>query len=152
MYKVCIYFFTYLFRCHASWTNEQRYRPEIWYTHSPRSYLKITFLFFRKSVWGPCHGDFPHILFAYLSVNIDFLGHLWGKIFLIASKWILSWRVLSRYWKIFAKISPKFHNVSIFNEIAHDFDGKNNFVREIPWNSGQQTVGDFRKLQDGKGP
>ena len=36
--------------------------------------------------------------------------------------------------------------MSIFNEIAHDFEGKNNFVREIPRNSEQQTVGDFIKL------
>ena len=36
--------------------------------------------------------------------------------------------------------------MSIFNGIAHDFEGKNNFVREIPQNSAQQTVGDFRKL------
>ena len=42
--------------------------------------------------------------------------------------------------------------MSIFNEIAHDFEGKNNFVRGIPRNSEQQTVGDFRKLQGGKGP
>ena len=42
--------------------------------------------------------------------------------------------------------------MSIFNEIGHDFEGKNNFVREIPLNSAQQTVGNFRKLQGGKGP
>ena len=29
--------------------NEKRYEPEIWYTHSPRSYLKTGFLFFRKN-------------------------------------------------------------------------------------------------------
>ena len=29
--------------------NEKRYRLEIWYTHSPRPYLKTGFLFFRES-------------------------------------------------------------------------------------------------------
>ena len=32
----------------TSWPNEKRYRPEIWYTHSPRPYLKTGFLFFQK--------------------------------------------------------------------------------------------------------
>ena len=40
---VCMYEFIYL--CHASWINEKRYRPEIWYTRFPRPH----FLFFRKS-------------------------------------------------------------------------------------------------------
>ena len=30
------------------WPNEKRYRPEIWYKHSTRPYLKTGFLFFRK--------------------------------------------------------------------------------------------------------
>ena len=38
---VCIYLFMYV--CHASWPNEKRYRLEIWYTHSPRPYLKTAF-------------------------------------------------------------------------------------------------------------
>ena len=32
--------------CHASWPNEKRYRPKIWYTCSPRPHLKTVFLFF----------------------------------------------------------------------------------------------------------
>ena len=72
---VCMYVFIYL--CHASWGNEKRHRPEIWYARSPRPYLKISFLFFSKKVTLraanleklPCHVDFPHIssfaLFAF---------------------------------------------------------------------------------------
>ena len=55
---------------HASWPNEKRYGPEIWYTHSTLPYLKTVFSFFfsKKWRWGPvsskncgvkCH--FPHI-------------------------------------------------------------------------------------------
>ena len=44
------YLFVYL--CHASWPNEKRYRPEIWYSYSHWSYLKTGFLFFsKKSPW-----------------------------------------------------------------------------------------------------
>ena len=36
--------------CYAFWPREKRYRLEIWYGHSPRSYLKTSFfLFFQKS-------------------------------------------------------------------------------------------------------
>ena len=35
--------------CHNSWPNKKWYRPETWYTHSPRPYLKTAFLFFWKS-------------------------------------------------------------------------------------------------------
>ena len=45
-----VYLFVYL--CHASWPNEKRYRPEIWYSYSHWSYLKTGFLFFsKKSPW-----------------------------------------------------------------------------------------------------
>ena len=34
----------------TSWSNEERYNTEIWYTHSSRPYVKMFFfLFFRKS-------------------------------------------------------------------------------------------------------
>ena len=54
----------------TSWPNEKRYRPEIWFTHSPKPYLK-TFFFFEKVPWGslaskkvPCQFDFriSHLL------------------------------------------------------------------------------------------
>ena len=48
---VCICVYVYM--CHASWPNEKRYRPEIWYTYSHRPYLKTGFktgfLFFRRN-------------------------------------------------------------------------------------------------------
>ena len=31
--------------CYAFWPREKRYRLEIWYGHSPRSYLKTSFFF-----------------------------------------------------------------------------------------------------------
>ena len=43
---VCMYLCIYL--CYASWLNEKRYRPEIWYTYYHRPSLKTSFLFFRK--------------------------------------------------------------------------------------------------------
>ena len=48
------YSFVYLtvcvfnFLCHASWPNQKRYRPEIWYTFSPRPYLKMGIFVFSK--------------------------------------------------------------------------------------------------------
>ena len=44
---VCMYLFMYL--SHASWPNEKRYRPEIWYKYSHGRYLETGFLFFRKN-------------------------------------------------------------------------------------------------------
>ena len=38
----------------TSWPNKKRYRPEIWYTHSLKPYLKMGFLVFSlKRSWGP---------------------------------------------------------------------------------------------------
>ena len=65
--------------CHASWPNEKRYRPEIWYTHSPRPNLKTAF--FEKVTLRaasleklPCQVDFPHIssiaFFMYLFIYL----------------------------------------------------------------------------------
>ena len=64
------YFHLYMCVCmyllHASWPNEKRYRPEIWYTRSPRPHLKNGFFVFSKkwlcrvtwifcvSSWSPC--------------------------------------------------------------------------------------------------
>ena len=63
---VCMYLCIYV--CHASWRNEKRYRPVIWYTYSPRPYLKRVFLLFRKNYPGAArleklqfHVDFSHI-------------------------------------------------------------------------------------------
>ena len=63
---ICVYVFIYV--CHASWPNDNRYRPEIRYTHSPRSYLKTDVLFFEKTTLTAaslekllCHVGFPHI-------------------------------------------------------------------------------------------
>ena len=36
--------------CHAGWPTEIRYRPEIWYTRSPRPYQKIFFFNFLEKV------------------------------------------------------------------------------------------------------
>ena len=54
--------------CHASWPNDDRYRPDIWYTHSPGPHLKTGFCFFEKATLKaasleklPCHVDFSHI-------------------------------------------------------------------------------------------
>ena len=41
-----LYLFIYV--CHASWPNEKRYRPEIWYTHFPRPYLKMAFFVYSR--------------------------------------------------------------------------------------------------------
>ena len=37
---LCIYV------CHATWPNQIRYRPQIWYTYSHRPYLKMVFFCF----------------------------------------------------------------------------------------------------------
>ena len=57
-----------MYLCHASWPNEKRYRPEIWYTYSHNPYLKSGFCFFEKMTLGaasleklPRHVVFPHI-------------------------------------------------------------------------------------------
>ena len=53
---VCINVFIYLciYLCHASWPDEKRYRPEIWYTYCHRPYLKTYFMFFsKKGSLGP---------------------------------------------------------------------------------------------------
>ena len=61
---VCIYLFVYV--CHASWSNEKRYRLEIWYIYSQGPYLKTGF-FKKISVTATSfekltrHVDFPHI-------------------------------------------------------------------------------------------
>ena len=55
-------------RAPHSWPNGNTYRPEIWYTHSPRPYPKTDFWSFEKVTLRPasleklpCHVDFPHI-------------------------------------------------------------------------------------------
>ena len=59
--------------CHALRPNKKRYRHEIWYTHSPRPYLKKCFFHFFKKV-TPCaarfekqphHVDFSHYIYYY---------------------------------------------------------------------------------------
>ena len=66
---ICVYSFKYL--CHASWPNEKRYRPQIWYTYSHRPYLKTCFfVFFEKNALRPIsleellrHTDFSIIIY-----------------------------------------------------------------------------------------
>ena len=56
--RQCVFFnsLVYMWVCgfvglyETSWPNEKRCRPEIWYTHSPKPYLKTGFLFFTKKV------------------------------------------------------------------------------------------------------
>ena len=66
----------------TSWPNEKRYRPEIWFTHSPKPYLKTFFFcFFRKSTLrvasfekSPVSIRFPHISSIVLFViNFTFI-------------------------------------------------------------------------------
>ena len=54
--SICVYVCMYLciYSCPASRPNEKRYRPEIWYLHSPRPNPKTGFLFFRKSDTEGC--------------------------------------------------------------------------------------------------
>ena len=77
MHFLCVYVSFYV--CHASWPNEKRYRPEIWYTHSPRPNLKTAF--FEKATLRAaslekllCQVDFPHIssiaFFMYLFIYL----------------------------------------------------------------------------------
>ena len=56
--SVCVYVRIF----HESWLNEKLYRPEIWYTRSPRPHLKMSFSFFWKVTLRvasleklPCH-------------------------------------------------------------------------------------------------
>ena len=65
----CICGYVFICLCHASWPNEIRYRPEIWFTRSPRPHLKTCCLFFSEKVTlrfasqekMPCHVDVLHI-------------------------------------------------------------------------------------------
>ena len=76
---MCVFIYLGIYVCHASWPNEKRYRPEIWYTHSPRPNLKTAF--FEKVTLRaasleklPCQVDFPHIssiaFFMYLFIYL----------------------------------------------------------------------------------
>ena len=61
--------------------NEKRYRPEIWYKHSPRPYLKTCFFVFSKKwPWGPlasknCRVSWisAYLLDCLVSINFDFV-------------------------------------------------------------------------------
>ena len=43
-----VFMCVFVYVCHTSWSNEKQYWPEIWYTNSPRPYLKTSFCFFEK--------------------------------------------------------------------------------------------------------
>ena len=73
-----IFLFSLVYACIvASWPNQNCYRPELWYTRSPRPHLKTNYLFFfeKMNVRAAClekltcHVNDPHIstitLFVY---------------------------------------------------------------------------------------
>ena len=101
------YLFVYL--CHASWPNEKRYRPEIWYSYSHWSYLKTGFLFFsKKSPWlqlalKSCRVTWifriPPRLFCLYSYSPDLLFLTFSRLFVYSTEQraqkIVSWYIVT---------------------------------------------------------
>ena len=70
---------TFFFLFHALWPNKKWYIPELWYTYSPRLYLKHFFCLFQKSEKLQSGGFSAYLLDCLVFVKLQFLYIRYSK-------------------------------------------------------------------------